>query len=161
MARTAPLATRATQPSFVRVLDPLVQAALRLGLPMGPNVLMTVRGRSTGKPRTIPIALLRAGARLYVFSPFGDVHWVRNLRAAGVASLRHGRWRQEVEAIELQPEAAAPILAAGLDPVMRVPVLGTRIAGWYGIDRQSTAADYLEAARQHPGFELRELPDRG
>jgi hypothetical protein len=118
---------------------------------------MTVRGRTTGEPRTIPVALLRTNGRQYLFSPFGEVNWVRNLRTAGVASLRRGRWRQDIEATELEPSVGAPILAAGLQPVMRLPGLGAVIAGWYGINRASTAADYLEAARLHPGFELRDV----
>jgi deazaflavin-dependent oxidoreductase (nitroreductase family) len=157
MLKSASLVTRDAQPSIVRRLEPLVQGLLRLGVPMGPNVLMTVRGRTTGEPRTIPVALLRTGDRSYLFSPFGEVNWVRNLRAAGVASLRHGRWVRDVEAVELDPDAAAPILEAGLRPVMRMPGLGTMIASWYGIDRRSTPEDYLAAAHRHPGFELREL----
>jgi deazaflavin-dependent oxidoreductase (nitroreductase family) len=155
MIQSSPVVGQDQMPSLVRRLDPLVQHLLRLGVPMGPNVLMTVRGRKSGEPRTAPVALLRTGGRMYVFSPFGEVNWVRNLRASGTASLRRGRWRQDVAAAELQPERAALILEQGLRPLLRVPGLGTRIAGWYGIDRRSTSDDYLEAARRHPAFELR------
>lgn len=37
------------------------------------------------------------------------------------------------------------------------PLFGSMLAGWYGVDRDSTAADYLAAARHHPAFELREV----
>ena len=40
-------------------------------------------------------------------------------------------------------------------PVMGAPVFGSLIAGWYEVDRGSTAADYLASARRHPAFELR------
>jgi deazaflavin-dependent oxidoreductase (nitroreductase family) len=152
---SSPAVGQEQMPSLVRRLDPLMQRLLRLGVPMGPNVLLTVRGRKSGEPRTAPVALLNTDGRMYVFSPFGEVNWVRNLRASGTASLRRGRWRQDVAAAELDPELSAPILEQGLRPLLRAPVMGTMIAGWYGIERGSTADDYLEAARRHPAFELR------
>lgn len=148
---------REAVPAIVRRLNPLIQRALRLGIPMGPNVLMTVRGRKTGELRTFPVAVLETDGRQFLFSPFGEVNWVHNLRAAGTATIRHGRRRHIVAAIELTPEEAAPILEAGLGPVMAAPVFGSMIAAWYGVDRRSTADDYLAAVRRHPAFELRNV----
>ena len=145
-----------TIPSIVHRLQPLVNAALRIGIPMGPNVLMTIRGRKSGLPRTVAVAILRADGRDVVFSPFGEVAWVHNLRAAGTAEIRHGRRRRTVVAREVPPAEAAPHLEAGLRSILRVPGLGSTIAGWYGITKASTAEDYLAAAHRHPGFELRE-----
>ena len=70
-------------PSIVQTLSPLVRRLLRLGVPMGDNALLTVRGRTSGKPRTLPITILPANGRHYVFAAFGEVNWVQNLRAAG------------------------------------------------------------------------------
>jgi deazaflavin-dependent oxidoreductase (nitroreductase family) len=114
-----------------------------------------VRGRRTGQLRTFPVATLHADGRQYLFSPFGDVAWVHNLRADGRAVVGRGRRRTAVEASELSQEDAARKLETALRPVLRVPFMGPMIAGWYGINARSTAADYLEAARRHPGFELR------
>jgi deazaflavin-dependent oxidoreductase (nitroreductase family) len=122
---------------------------------MGPNVLMTVIGRKSGDPRTFPVAILESDGRKFLFSPFGEVNWVHNLRAAGTATIHHGRRRQTVDATEVGADEAAPFLEAGLRPVMSTPVFGSMVAGWYGIDRTSTSADYLAAARRHPAFELR------
>ena len=148
------LAASGPIPSLVARLNPLVAWALRVGIPMGPNCLMTVRGRRSGAPRTVPVAVLVVERRRFVFSPFGEVAWVHNLRASGEAELRHGRRRETVAAVELTPEEAAPFLEAGLRDVMRVPGIGPMIAGWYGLDPRSTSKDVLEAARTHPGFEL-------
>ena len=142
-------------PPIVGRLDPLVRRLLALGVPMGPNVLITVRGRKTGTPYTFPVATLEVDGRQYLFSPFGEVSWVQNLRAVGELTIRRGRRDERVTARELTPEVAAPFLEAGLKPVMKVPLVGPMIAGWYGIDRSSTSADYLTAARLHPAFELR------
>jgi deazaflavin-dependent oxidoreductase (nitroreductase family) len=144
----------ASAPGFVLRTNPLVLRALRLGVPMGPNVLLTVRGRKTGQPRTFPVAILKTDGREYLFSAFGEVSWVHNLRAAGRAAISHGRRTRGVTATEVAPTEAAVVLEAGLRPIMRVPVIGSMIAGWYGIDRHSTVEDYDRAARRHPAFEL-------
>ena len=141
-------------PSIVHRLQPLVIAALRLGIPMGPNVLMTITGRTSGLPRTVPVAILRAEGREVVFSPFGEVAWVHNLRAAGRAEIRHGRSRRQVAAVQLPPDEAAGYLEVGLGEFIGAPVIGPMVAGWYGITRASTSADYAAAARRHPAFAL-------
>lgn len=154
MTDRAALDTPPPIPSIVRRLNPLVLRLLRLGMPMGPNVLLTVRGRKSGLERTFPVAILEVGEGTYVFSPFGEVDWVRNLRAAGVASIRRGRRTAPMTARELAPREAAPLLEAGLRDAMGMPLVGGMIAGWYGIDRASTTDDFLAAARRHPGFAL-------
>ena len=78
-------------PSIVPILNPLIRRLLGAGLPFGPNVLLTVRGRRSGEPRTFPVAILELDGRRYVQSPFGEVNWVRNLRAAGEAVVTRGR----------------------------------------------------------------------
>ena len=146
-------------PSIVHRLNPLVLRLLRLGVPMGPNVLITIRGRKSGEPRTFPVAILHADGRRFLFSPFGEVQWVKNLRASGEAAIGRGRNPEPVTAHELDVDSAARTLEAGLRPVLRVPVMGPMIAGWYGITRDSTPADYLAAAGRHPAFELRLVED--
>jgi deazaflavin-dependent oxidoreductase (nitroreductase family) len=144
-------------PSIVHRLNPLILRLLRLGLPMGPNVLMSVRGRKSGELRTFPVAMLEAEGRQFLFSPFGEVNWVHNLRAAGTATIQHGRRQQHVLAVEIAAEEAARVLETGLRPVLKTPLFGPMIGGWYGIDGHSSADDYLSAARRHPAFELRKV----
>ena len=82
-------------PSIVPILNPLIRRLLGAGLPFGPNVLLTVRGRRSGEPRTFPVAILELDGRRYVQSPFGEVNWVRNLRVAGEAVVTRGRERKK------------------------------------------------------------------
>lgn len=82
-------------PAFVRVFSPFVRRLLQLGIPVGPAALLTVRGRRTGVPRTTPVALIEVNGKLWVLGAYGEVNWVRNLRAAGDAVLRlRGRQRR-------------------------------------------------------------------
>src|SRR4029079_10749274 len=97
-------------PALIRRSNSLTGALLRRGLPMGPNVLMTVRGRTSGEPRTAPVAVPEIDRRRYVIGAYGDVNWVRNLRASGEADLNaHGR-TEHVRAHELDQAEATRVL---------------------------------------------------
>ena len=143
-------------PSIVPILNPLIRRLLRVGVPMGPNVLLTVRGRTSGVPRTFPVALMETGGRRYVFATFGEVNWVRNLRAAGEAIVKRGRQEQAVEAIELSPEEAVPVMQAALGPFLASPMASPLLRRWYDLTRDSSSAEYLAEARRHAVFELRQ-----
>ena len=55
---TNPSVPGAHVPRIVPMFNGLVRRLMRAGLPMGPNVLLTVRGRTSGSPHTFPVALL-------------------------------------------------------------------------------------------------------
>ena len=134
-------------PVFNRIAVPLLAA----GVPMGPDVLITIRGRRSGRPRTTPITLCENDGRWGLISPFGEVNWVRNLRAAGSATLTVRRRRVEVTAVELgQPEAAAFIRDV-LAPHARRSLFGA----WFvrNVDKIDID-DPVAAARGRPVFEL-------
>ena len=88
-------------PATVSLLSPLLKPILQAGVPLGPNALVTIRGRKSGEPRTTPLAIIDTGGRRFVWSPWGDVHWVRNLRAAGRATITVRKRSEEIRAKEL------------------------------------------------------------
>jgi deazaflavin-dependent oxidoreductase (nitroreductase family) len=88
-------------PRHISLFSPLLQALLRAGLPVGPNALITIRGRKSGQPRTAGIAVIEVGGRRWIWAPWGDVNWVRNLRAAGRATLTRRGQEEQVTATEL------------------------------------------------------------
>jgi len=96
---------RVAVPLF-RAIGPLMRLVLRHGLPAGPNALLTVRGRVTGRPCSTPVAIWEFGDRRFVQASFGAVGWVRTLRASGEAVVRRGRWSLAVRATELSPADA-------------------------------------------------------
>ena len=94
--------------AYVRFSNAINSSLVRLGM-MGSISLLTVRGRKSGKPIT-PISNFVQDQKRYLIAPYGVVNWVRNLRAAaGVATLTRGRRTEQIQAIELEPESAAPI----------------------------------------------------
>jgi deazaflavin-dependent oxidoreductase (nitroreductase family) len=100
---TARVGSSRQLPRWVPYFNAIARPLLTAGVPMGPDVLITVRGRKSGLPRTTPITLCENEGRRGLISPFGETQWVRNLRAAGRATIRHGRWSAELTAVELAP----------------------------------------------------------
>ena len=141
-------------PRIVALLNPVVRRLMRAGIPLGPNVELTVRGRASGLPRTFPVALIETGGRMFIQSPYGEVNWVLNLRADGSATLARGKRTRAVEALELAPEAAEPILRAALEPYRRSPLMAAVARVFVPIRSDATADEYAEHVRRHPMFEL-------
>ena len=142
-------------PRIVGALNPIVRRLMGAGVRLGPNALLTVRGRSSGLPRTFPIALMEAHGRLYVQSPYGDVNWVRNLRVDGRAVLARGSRHEVMEAIEVAPEAAEPILRAALAPYWRSRLSSAFARLFIPLRAEASRAEYIDHVRRHPVFELR------
>jgi deazaflavin-dependent oxidoreductase (nitroreductase family) len=125
-------------PAFNRIARPL----LRAGVPMGFNGLITIAGRTSGLPRTTPLAIIEHEGRRWVWSPWGDVHWVCNLRAAGRATITVRRRQEDVSATELDAAGRVAFFRDTLGPVARGMPFGV------DLDRP------LEAADGRPVFEL-------
>jgi len=152
---------------FLRLFNPLARWMISTGIPTGaPNVLLTVRGRRSGKPRTVPVAMLELDGAWFVHACYGETGWVANLRAAGEATITQpGGRRVPVMAIALSPEEAGPVLQRALAPFRRSRVfralLGPQARGPVGIlwafriRIDDTLEEYTAVARRYPLFELR------
>lgn len=155
MTTTSAATRRTSAPALIRLLNPLMRRLGGLGMPLGPNVLLTVRGRTSGLPRTFPVAILAVGDRQFVQSPFGEVDWVRNLRVSGEAIVSKGRRHEQVSAAELTPEVGGGVLHEALAPFLTSRLRAFFVGRFFKIRPDSTLADYEAEARRHPMFELR------
>jgi deazaflavin-dependent oxidoreductase (nitroreductase family) len=150
--------TTAHVPAFVRLGNMVTRSLLRAGFSLAgpgnvPMYLITVRGRKSGQPRTTPIVVVDQEGKRYLVSPFGVVDWVRNLRAAGQATLTRGRHVEEVTATELPSSEAALVLkksSAGTIPSF--------LAKYFDVTAESTPEEFEEAVARHPVF-LLQSPD--
>jgi len=146
----------ARAPFVIRFPGPIVRRLLRFGIPMGPNGLLTARGRISGQPRTQPLAVVEFEGRRYVVGLVGDVNWCRNLRAHPDAELElHGR-SEPVRAVELSREQAESFFGDVLVRYRRQLPLFWRVG--VGVLIRGAApeihSDPAQAAIRRPVFEL-------
>ena len=133
---------------FVRMTNLFTTVAVRSGLRMGKMSLLTVAGRKSGLPRTVPVAIMERDGQRYLIGAFGEVNWVRNLRAAGEATLTRGGVTERLAATEVTPEEAAPILK---ENVASAPAF---VRAYFNTTPESSLADFAREAEQHPVFRL-------
>jgi len=141
-------------PRLVPLFNPVARFLLAAGVPMGFNGLVTIRGRKSGLPRTTPVAIIDVSGRRWVWAPWGEVQWVRNLRAAGCATVTVRRRKEEVSATELDPTQRVGFFRDILGPLARGIPLGVsfiRIVDKVDLDYS------VEAAEGRPVFELHPL----
>jgi deazaflavin-dependent oxidoreductase (nitroreductase family) len=132
----------------VRISNAVVAALLRRGVKIGGNTLLTVPGRKSGQPRTTPVTILQWNGERWLQSPFGEVNWVRNLRAAGRATLTRGRRVEPISVVELSPAEAAQVLKGTL---ASYPSL---IKGYFDVTPESPLEDFEREASRHPMFRV-------
>jgi deazaflavin-dependent oxidoreductase (nitroreductase family) len=156
---------------LLRLANPLVRRLISAGLPTGaPNVLLSMRGRRSGKLRTVPVGIVDLGGRSFVQSSYGETGWVANLRADGEATVIYpGGRRIPVQAIELSPEEGGAVLRGALQRFRRSRVLRALLGPhfrppigvlWRLRTRiDETLEEYAAEARRHPLFELRPIDE--
>ncbi|MFN0146023.1 MAG: nitroreductase family deazaflavin-dependent oxidoreductase [Dehalococcoidia bacterium] len=132
---------------FSRSVINLVPAlAARLGVSMGGAWLLTVNGRKTGEPHSLPVNPLTLGAARYLVSPRGDTQWARNLRAAGHADLRLGRKTVRVSVTEVAETERPAIIAEYLKR------WGNVTRSHFGTVKDPDAAELARLAARTPVF---------
>ena len=141
-------------PRIVPLVNAIARPLLAAGVPLGFNGLMTIRGRKSGLPRTTPVAIICVSGRRWVWAPWGEVHWVRNLRAAGRATITVRRRSEEVRATELDPAERLAFFRDTIGPLARRIPFGVRFIRLVdGVDLNDPA----DAAEGRPVFELHSL----
>jgi deazaflavin-dependent oxidoreductase (nitroreductase family) len=129
----------------------VLQRMLAAGVPVGPNALITIPGRKTGEPRTAGVAIIEVGGRRWIWAPWGEVNWVRNLRAAGRATLTKRGRKEEVRATELNPAERVHFFRDVLGPYARAIPGGMTFVRLLD---QTDLNDPVEVAQDRRVFEL-------
>ena len=123
------------------------------GVPMGPNRMVTIRGRKSGLPRTAPLAVIEVSGRRWVWAPWGEVQWVRNLRAAGAATIAVRGREEVVHATELGSAERVEFFRDVLGPVARSIPFGAwfiRIVDGVDINHPVEVAEGRRVFELHP-----------
>jgi deazaflavin-dependent oxidoreductase (nitroreductase family) len=106
-------------PRGITILNSIAKPLLAAGVPMGYNGLLTTTGRKSGEPRTAALAIIERNGRRWVWSPWGEVNWVRNLRASGRGTITIRKHTEEVRAVELDPAQRLAFFQEVLQPIAR------------------------------------------
>jgi deazaflavin-dependent oxidoreductase (nitroreductase family) len=136
-----------------RMRDSLIMAFLRAGVNMGTTSLLTVRGRKSGQPHTVPVRLIEQDGQRWLVAPYGVVQWVRNLREAGTATLTRGRHSETISVAELPAQQAAPVLKQYLLNVATVQP-------YFDATRDSPLEAFEREAPRHPVFRIKAMESR-
>lgn len=135
-----------------RLNDAIITTLLRAGVKLGTASLLTVRGRTSGQPHTVPVLLVEQDGQRWLVAPYGAVQWVHNIRAAGKATLTRGRHTEAISVTELSAAEAAPVLKR---------YLAVQHAADVRSSFEATEGSPLEAfereATRHPVFQITTL----
>ena len=106
-----PNTSRPVPPRWLKPMNKVFMTLSKTGLGMKELPVLTVAGRTSGKPRSTPLSVLDLNAERYLLEGFPGADWARNVRAAdGRASLRIGAQTEEVHLIEVDDEEALTVL---------------------------------------------------
>jgi len=83
----------------------------RLGMSFGGEgpVVLTVKGRKSGRDRSTPVTPMTVDGKQYVVAGFPGADWLANVRTAKQVTIARGRV-QRVRMVELSPDDARPFL---------------------------------------------------
>jgi deazaflavin-dependent oxidoreductase (nitroreductase family) len=130
-----------------RLLDAVMKGFVGRGLGPKPIYLLSVRGRKSGAVHVTPVTLVGEGDRRWLVAPYGEVGWVKNLRAAGRGQLRKGSHVEEIAVRELAAPEGAPVLKRYLQAVPMVKP-------YFRAKPDSPVKEFEGEAQQHPAFEI-------
>jgi deazaflavin-dependent oxidoreductase (nitroreductase family) len=131
-----------------KLVNGVVRALLRVGIAPPRTYLLVVPGRRTGALYRTPVTLVEEAGERWLVAPYGEVGWVRNVRAAGRVTLQRGRHRETLDVVECPPREAAGVLRTY---IRQVPI--TR--PFFDVTVQSAADDFIAEAPRPPVFRLR------
>lgn len=145
--RERPVAKSFRKTRFRRIADAVMTALVRRGIGPPPIHVLTTRGRTTGRPHSTPVSLVIEDGRRWLVAPYGEVGWVRNLRANGEATLQRGRRVERLAVEDLDPEPAAPVL-------QRYVRQEGSVRSYFDADADADLAAFVAEASRHPVFAI-------
>ncbi|MEN8112786.1 MAG: nitroreductase family deazaflavin-dependent oxidoreductase [Actinomycetota bacterium] len=134
---------------FRRAVNRIVSVMARRG--MGPSWELTVVGRKSGQPRTVPVTPIEVDGSHYLVSPYGDVGWVHNLRAAGHGSLSRDGTSKRISVEECATAEAGIVLKPYYEDLERI------IGPYFDLPKDPTVDDFTAIAADHPVFRYEEI----
>lgn len=140
----------ATRRRLLTAANAMIVRLQRIGVVLGPMQVLTVTGRRTGRPRTVPVAVVTLSGSSYVFQAHPGAAWVANVRASGAGVLSRGRRSGQVRLVELPVAERRPVLRELADGAASV---GKRFAT-NGLAASPATEDVVAAAERIAVFRV-------
>jgi deazaflavin-dependent oxidoreductase (nitroreductase family) len=119
------------------------------GIGIGPKkmVQLTVRGRKSGRPRTVAVNIVEYEGQRYLVAPRGNTEWSRNaIAAGGEAVIKHGK-AEEVRLVEVPVSERAPVIQKYVKETAVV-------RGEFGLQADCSLEEAAGIADRHPTFRI-------
>jgi deazaflavin-dependent oxidoreductase (nitroreductase family) len=133
--------------SIVRLVNRVMIRLNRWGIAAPNSYVLTVRGRKTGKADTAPVSLVEDNGQRWLVAPYGEVSWVRNVRAIGEIALTRGSQAETLKIREVDPQESAPILKKY---ITRESI----VRPYFDVQPDSPLEAFAAEAPRHPVFQL-------
>ena len=130
-----------------RVINRFLIWMLKVGFAPKSYYLLTVNGRITGNPHSVPVALVEDGANRWLVAPYGEVDWVKNARAAQRVRLSRGK---TVEGFGLREMPTDPSKAVLKQYLKSYPITKS----YFNAQEDSELNEFEMDAKNKPVFEL-------
>ncbi len=98
------------RPAYLSPTNAVVKSLSRLGISTGVIKVLTIAGRTSGRPRSTPVSPIHLEGRRFILAPLPEGDWARNARAAGQATLTDGRHQEQIRLRELDRVDEADLL---------------------------------------------------
>jgi len=133
---------------IVKFVNWMVSGLVRMGVNMGTTYLLTVRGRKSGEMRTNPVTLVEENGQRWLVGPYGEVAWVKNVRASGTVMLSRGGKTETFGVQEVPVSERAPILKSYLG-------ITRTVRPYFDATPDSPLEAFAAEADRHPVFLLK------
>jgi deazaflavin-dependent oxidoreductase (nitroreductase family) len=100
-----------------RLINRWFTALTRIGLGASYRHILTVPGRTSGRPHSTPVDVIETNEYRWLVAGYGPANWVLNTRAAGHVQLARGGRTSRYAVQEASPEDAVPVLRAYLSKI--------------------------------------------
>jgi deazaflavin-dependent oxidoreductase (nitroreductase family) len=130
-----------------KIVNAIMRASIHWNIgPSGRHILF-FKGRKSGKTYSTPVTLVQQDGRSWLVAPYGEVSWVKNVRASGIVELERGGKTLQYRIQELQPAESGPILKTylPLEPITQP---------YFTVRPESPVEDFVNEAANHPVFAL-------
>jgi len=133
-----------------KIVNVVMRTMIRLDMAPAGMRILTFTGRKSGRTFSTPVTLVVDNGLAWLVAPYGEVPWVKNVRAAGIAEFHRGGKTEQYRVKELSGNESGPVLKkyVSIEPITQ---------SFFTARPESPVEDFIREAAAHPVFALQSL----